>query len=146
MSDISEKIRKAIFAKSNVAALVGSGKLTGIYNGKATKTAVFPFGIFNYSAPGNVEWGFNAPARLYETGLWQFKVVTDSDTIHAGKEPQEFAAEYARLWETTLGHTLTLTGASVIWMARFADIPEYEEQQGDRYIYHRGFQMRITAK
>lgn len=144
MSAISEKVRKAIFTKSNVPALVGAGKLTAVHNAKAPEDAVFPFGIFTNQAPSPVEYTFSTRIAL-ESGLWLFKVVTD-ENASTTKEPQEQAEELLTLWETTLGDTLTLDGNSVAWMARFADMPPFEEQRSDRYIFHRGFILEIGVE
>lgn len=148
MSAISEKVRKAIFAKSNVAAVVGSGKLTAVYESKAPEGASLPYGIFSRQAPGAPTYGFgtaSAPTKQLESDLWLFKVLADEDSSTT-KEPQELAEDLLEVWKTTLGNTLTLTGGTVRWMVWFADMPPYEEQQGDRYIYHRGFQLRISTE
>lgn len=147
MSAISEKVRKAIFAKANVSAVVGSGKLTAIYESKAPEDATLPYGIFQRQGPGPVTYGFGtstAPTTHLENDLWLFKVLADEDSSTT-KEPQEFASDMADTWKSTLGNTLTLTGATVRWMAWFADMPPYEEQVTDRQVYHRGFLMRIAA-
>lgn len=145
MSATSEKVRKAIFLKSNVSALVGSGKLAGIFESKAPKTADRPYGIFQRQAPAAVDHTFG-PTVFAESDLWLFKVIADADSSTT-KEPQEFAEDMLAIWLTTLGTTLTLTGSTVVWMARFADMPPYEELvEGDDYVYHRGFLMRITTE
>lgn len=145
MSATSEKVRKALFAKSNVAAVVGAGKLSAIYESKAPETATFPYGIFSRIGPGPVTYAMGAPTKVLETDLWLFKVLADEDSS-ATKEPQELAEDLLGVWLTTLGNTLTLTGATIRWMAWFADMPPYEEQQAERYIYHRGFQMKISTE
>jgi hypothetical protein len=148
MSAVSEKVRKALYAKSNVSAVVGSGKLTAIYDSKAPEDATLPYGIFQRQAPGTPTYGFGttaAPTKHLESDLWLFKVLADEDSSTT-KEPQEFAEDMAETWKTTLGNTLTLSGNTVRWMVWFADMPQLEEQQGDRYIYHRGFQLRIGVE
>ncbi len=143
MSANSEKVRKALYAKSNVAAVVGTGKLTAIYESKGPEDAVLPYGIFQRQAPGSPVYSFGATQQL-ETDLWLFKVLADEDSSTT-KEPQEFAEDMAALWRSTLGTTLTLSGATIRWMQWAADMPPFEEQQGDRYIYHRGFLLRIST-
>lgn len=148
MSANSEKVRKALFAKSNVGAVVGSGKLTGIYESQAPESADLPYGIFQRQGPGPVTYGFGtttAPTQHMETDLWLFKVLADEDSSTT-KEPQEFAEDMAATWKSTLGNTLTLSGATVRWMAWFSDMPPLQQQQGDRWIYQRGFQMRIEVE
>lgn len=144
MSASSEKVRKAIFAKSNVPALVGPGLLTKIYESKAANDAVKPYGIFGRHSPGQVTYSFG-PKNVNETDLWLFKVIADRETS-GSKEPQEIAEDMLNLWETTLGNSLTLSGNTVVWMSRFADMPPFEEKLNDRFIFHRGFLMRIDTE
>ena len=147
MSTNSEKVRKALFAKSNVSAVVGSGKLTAIYESKAPETAVLPYGIFQRQAPGTPTYSFGtstAPTQQLESDLWLFKVLADEDSSTT-KEPQEFAEDMSGTWLSTLGNTLTLSGSSVRWMAWFADMPPQQEQVTDRDIYHRGFMLKIEV-
>lgn len=145
MSVISEKVRKAIFLKSNVAALVALGKLTGIFETKAPDQSSLPYGIFQRQGPGPVTYAFGGPTLILEDDLWLFKVLAD-ESSSLTKEPQEFAEDMLAVWSATLGGDLTIDGNTVAWMARFADMPPYEEQQSDRYIYHRGFLMRIKTE
>lgn len=147
MSANSEKVRKALFAKSNVGALVGSGKLTGIYESKAPESASLPYGIFQRQAPGAPTYGFGTTSatKHLESDLWLFKVLADEDSSTT-KEPQEFAEDMATTWKQTLGTTLTLSGATVRWMEWFADMPPLEQQESDQYVYQRGFQMRIAVE
>lgn len=148
MSVNSEKVRKALFAKSNVAALVGAGKLTGIYESKAPEGAALPYGIFQRQAPGNPTYSMGtngAATKQLETDIWLFKVLADEDSSTT-KEPQEFAEDMAGTWKATLGTTLTLSGATVRWMEWWADMPPLEQQESDQYIYQRGFQLRIEVE
>lgn len=144
MSVASEKVRKAIFAKSNVSAVVGSGKLTAVYESKAPADAVFPYGIFSRQAPGEVNYTFGT-TNVLESDLWLFKVAADEGSSTT-KEPQELAEDLLNVWESTLGTELTLSGNEVTWMARFADMPPIEQQQNDRWAYLRGFLMRVGVE
>lgn len=146
MSVASEKVRKAIFAKSNVGTIVGSGKLTGIYEGKAPKNSSLPYGVFFRQAGDPVQYSL-AQTSVVEGDIWTFKVLADIDSVTgSSKEPQEFAEDMLNAWETLLGNTLTLSGKTVAWMARYMDIPPIDETPVDRYIYQRGFMMRIKTE
>ena len=150
MSVISEKNRKALFAKSNVPALVGEGLLTGIFESKAPNGQALPYGIIQRQAPGRVDYAFGSPAptQVMETDLYVLKILADIDSVptELEKEPQEFAEDMLALWAATIGNTLTVSGHRVAWMVREADMPPYEEpSQSDRYIYHRGFFLRIKS-
>lgn len=144
MSAISEKVRKALFAKSNVSDVVGTGKLTGIHEGKAPAKAALPYGLFQRQAPGPVEYTFGV-TQVLEDDLWLIKVLAD-DLSSKTKEPQEFAEDMVTTWLETLGNTLTLAGNTVVWMERYGDMPPLEELKNDRYIYHRGALLRIGVE
>jgi hypothetical protein len=144
MSVISEKVRKAIYAKLNVAAVVGSGKATAIYNAKAPESAAFPYVVFNRQGSSPVTYTMG-PTLALEDDLWLIKVIADEDSS-TSKEPQEIAEDVLNLCESTLGTSLTISGNTVSWLAREYDMPAYEERQGDRYLYHRGFLLRVQAE
>lgn len=144
MSVISEKVRKAIFAKTNVSAVVGSGKLTAIYADKAPESAVFPYGVFNRQASEPIEYAFNQ-TQILESDFWQFRVYADEDSSTT-KEPQELAEDLLAQWISTLGTSLTLTGNTVVWLARSNDLPNTDQQQKNRYVYGRGTLVRIATE
>ena len=79
-----------------------------------------------------------------ESDLWLIKAVTDEDS-DTTKEPQKLAEDILAAAITALGTTLTLTGNTVVYYARFADMPPFEERLGDRTIYHRGMLWRIAT-
>lgn len=144
MSAISEKVRKAIFAKTNVSGVVGSGKLSAIYADKAPEGAVFPYGVFNRQGSEPVQYAFNV-TQIIEGDFWQFRVYADEDTSTT-KEPQELAEDLLAVWVSTLGNTLTLTGNTVVWCARSNDLPNNDQQQTDRFIYGRGTLINIKTE
>jgi hypothetical protein len=140
----SELVRKAIFSKSNVGAVVGSGKLTAIYESTAPEGAALPYGIFFRQAPEPIQYAFGQTSIL-EGDIWTFKVLADEDAS-TSKEPQQLAEDLLAVWISTLGLTLTLSGATVAWMAPTGDMPPYQERQNNRYIYHRGTMVRIRTE
>lgn len=147
MSAISEKVRKAIYAKCTPpasTAVIGTGKLTGIYEGKAPNEAVLPYGIFQRFSAGEVKYTFGVTLAL-EDDIWLLKVLAD-ESSSTTKEPQEFAEDMLATWLTTLGNTLTIAGNTVAWLARHADMPPFEEQKDERFIYHRGALIRVKTE
>lgn len=143
MSTLSEKIRVALFAKLNVAAVVGAGKATAVYHAKAPETALFPYLIFRRQAPGTVNYTFGLTLS-HEDDLWLIKVLTDEDSS-VTKEPEALAEEILGFAETAIGTSLTLTGSETWTVHRQADIPSFTEDQTDRSIYNHGFLLRIVA-
>lgn len=135
MSQISEKVRTAIFVKTNVGAVVGANKLSGIYADKAPSNAVLPYGVFNRQASAPLIYTFNGLAD--ETDFWQFRVYS---------EAQSTADSLLTTWISTLGESLTLTGNTVTWCKRVNDLPPNGQQQSDRYIFGRGALIRISAE
>lgn len=144
MSAISEKVRKAIFLKSNVVAVVGAAKLTAIYEAKAPNEAVLPYGIMQRFSAGEVKYTFGVTLAL-EDDIWLLKVLADEDSSTT-KEPQEFAEDMLAVWLATLGNTLTISGNTVAWLARHADMPPLDEPKNDRFIYHRGALIRVKTE
>lgn len=137
MSARSEIVRKAIFAKTNVSNVVGSGKLSGIYHDKAKSTAVFPYGIIQRQANEPNQYAFGTTLIL-EGDLWTLKVISE---VSAAEAETRLA-----VWIAELGTDLTLSSGTVVWMAVEQDMPPFQEQLADRYLYHRGTQVRIRTE
>jgi hypothetical protein len=135
MSSISEKVRAALYTKTNVSAVVGGGKLSGIYADKAPANATLPYGVFNRQASEPIQYTFG-PTAVLESDLWQLRVYSES---------QKTAEDLLVAWVNTLGNTLTLSGNTVQWLAKVNDLPPNDQQQSDRYIYGRGALIRIVA-
>jgi hypothetical protein len=136
MSAISEKVRTAIYAKTNVGTVVGSGKLTGIFADKAPATQSFPYGIFNRQASEPVQYAFNV-TQILESDLWQFRVYAVS---------QSQAETLLTAWLNALGNAFTLTGNTVVWCARVNDLPPTDQQLTDSYVYGRGALVSIKTE
>ena len=139
MSSISEKVRAAVYVKTNVSAVVGANKYTAIYADKAPPGAVFPYGVFNRQGSEPIEYAFTL-TQILESDLWQFRSYADSQSV---------AAALLTAWISTLGNTLTLVTSGnerVAWMARVNDLPPNDQQLNDRYIYGRGALVRIATE
>ncbi len=145
MSSRSQLVAEAIYLKTNVVAVVGSGKFSAIYLDVASNQATpYRYGIFSRQAPEPHQYSFG-PTRILEGDLWLFKAVVD-EAAQTAVSPQKHAETLLADWITTLGETLTLSGAVVAWMEPFADMPPFQEKLGDRWVFHRGTLMLIRTE
>lgn len=142
MSSLSAKIRTALYAKLNVASVVGSGKASAVYHQVAPLEAVYPFIVFN-RVPGLVNYAFQN-TNHGERDIWFIKCLSDKG-VNSAKSPQELNDEILLLAETAIGNTLTISGATVSRVTRIADIPEIIETISDRDIFQHGFQLEVYA-
>lgn len=143
MSDLSLRATKALFLKSNVPTLVGSGKLTKIYEGSGPKDAMFPYGLIQ-RIPGAVQYLFRARIAK-EDDLYLCKIVTDRSPTSA-KSPQLFAEEMANTWHGLLRGSLVLIGGGTCtWNEKFSDFSQNEPDK-DSWIFHRGFMQRVVTE
>lgn len=146
MSAYSERVRKALFGKLNVSGVLssGTGQATAVYNAKAPENAAFPFLIFQEQAASPVDYSFRQ-GIVDETSFWVVQGFADKNSS-SSKSPQEVAETIAQNALTALGTTMTLSGGgTVTWMGRMQDTPPIESQQGDRYVYQRGFLLRVSV-
>ncbi len=143
MSAISEKVRKALFAKMNVSAVVGTGKATAIYYNVAPVEAGYPFIVFN-RVPGNVDRAFQE-TLIGERDRWFIKCLSDREASET-LSPQELNETILSLAENAIGKTLTITFGTVHRCVRVADIPELFENVNDRQIWTNGFQLEVYAE
>lgn len=144
MSAISEKVRVGLYTKLNVSGvttLVGSNK---IFESKAPDDVEMPYVIFHRQAVEPITYAFGVTQQL-ESDLWLIKAVTDEDS-DTSKESQKLGEDILAACITALGTSMTLTGNTVTWFARFADIVPYQETLNDRTIYHRGFLWKVSVE
>lgn len=142
MSALSEKVRVALFAKLNVAG-VTSLATGGVHFMNAPEEAARPFVVFS-RVPADVHYAM-ANNLVGEKDRWLIKAVTDEDSSTT-KEPQELAEDILEAAETAIGTSLTLTGATTRRVRRVAEIPNYNEKETDRYIYHHGFWLEVFTE
>jgi len=127
-------VAAAIFTKTNTTAVVTSGKLSGIYEGKAPDETPYPFGIFNLQGAPPITYTMGVTQVLEEL-LIQFRVYAESpETAHANLDN----------WIATLGNALTVTGFTTGWLAIQNALPPIDQLIVDRYVYGRG--ILISAK
>lgn len=149
MSAISEKVRVALYTKLNVAGVwtltgtvsTGVGK---IFESQAPENTDLPYVIFQRQASKPVTYAFNV-TNILEDDLWLIKALTDEDSDPT-KGPQKLAEDILAACITALGASLTVSGNTVAWFARFTDMPAYQESLNDRTIYHRGFLLAVKTE
>ena len=142
MSQISEKVRVALYAKLNVSG-VTSLATGGVFYHHAPNNTSTPYLVFDRVAPGAVSRVVFG-SLILEDDLWQLKaIVSEGDSTT--KEPVQLAQEILAATETAHGDTLTLSGNTVEYMKRVSDIPGYKELVNDRWIYHEGYNLRIQT-
>jgi hypothetical protein len=129
-------VAAAIYTKTNVSGVVGTGKLSGIYEGKAPQGTAYPYGVFNLQGASPVQYAFNVTPVLQEAFI-QFRVYAES---------QEAAHTLLDAWIATLGNTLTVTGFTTEWLAVQNDLPPTDQLITGRYIYGRGTLVRIETE
>lgn len=142
MSVISEKVRVGLFGKLNVVG-VTTLATGGVFESLAPESTAKPYVIFQRQAATPVTYSFG-PTQQLEDDLWLIKAVVDEDSNPA-KSPQGLAEDILAACITALGTSMTLTGNTVEWFARFRDWEGYAEPSGDRVIFHRGFIWRIAV-
>lgn len=147
MSAYSERVRKALYAKLNVAGVLssGTGLATAVYNAKAPTSAALPYLVFQEQAAAPVVYVMGQ-SIADETSFWVIQGFADKNSSST-KSPQEVAEMIAQNALTALGTTMTLTGGgTVTWMGRVQDVGPIESQQADRYVYQRGFLFRVSVE
>jgi hypothetical protein len=126
----------AFYTKTNVSAVVGSGKLTGIFEGKAPQGTNYPFGVWNFQGGEPVLYGFNT-TQLAEGFYLQMRVYAKN---------QAQAHTLLATWISTLGNSLTVTGFTIGWLARHSDLPPIDQLVADEYIFGRGALIAVKAE
>lgn len=143
MSQLSEKIRRALFARLNTAAVVGDGLATGVYHLTAPETADLPFVLFQRFTVAPVVRAFGQ-TLIAEDDTWLVKALSDEDSSQT-KEPEELNEDILAAAETAIGRDLTIADGETWLVERVRDVPAYTELAADRNIYHNGFLLRVVA-
>lgn len=148
MSIYSERVRKALYAKMTVPSVLasGTGLATGVFHAKAPDNTRLPYIIFQYQAPEPLEYAMGGPTLVSEPMLWVIQGFADR-LSSVSKSPESVAEQMVQDALAAIGNDLTLTGGGeVVWVARVSDTPPLESQQGDRYVYQRGFLLRVIVE
>lgn len=143
MSQLSEKVRVALYGKMNVTN-VTTLATGGIHHLIAPENATRPLIVFNRQSANDTVRAF-CQSLIAENDIWLIKAVSDEDSSTT-KEPQQLNADILAAVETAIGNSLTLTGGSEVWsIERVSDIPEYIDYQSDRAVYYSGFLLRVWS-
>jgi hypothetical protein len=143
MSQLSEKVRVALFTKMNVSSVTNLAT-GGVHHILAPEIVNMPYVVFNRQAADPVVRAFKQ-TLIAESDLWLIKAISDENSSTT-KEPQQLNEDILNAVETAIGNSLTLAGGSEVWsVERVQDIPEFMEVRGDRAIYYNGFLLRVWS-
>lgn len=159
MSDLSEKVRTALYGRLSALAVelvynavnltyggqelaYGTVEATNVYYGKAPENAVYPFLEFQ-RVPGVVDYTFQNN-RTGERDRWFIRAFCDEDGA-SGASPAATNEALLTAALTAIGNSLTLSGATAHRVTRVADIPEIVENVNDRLVWMNGFQLEVYA-
>lgn len=143
MSALSEQVKIALYAKLNVSSVtdLASG---GVHSPNPPAESDLPYVVFERQAPGAVNYAFNY-TNILEDDLWMIKAITDPDSSQT-LSPRALGEDILEQCRTAIGNALTISGGTVHWVARFADIPPFTEDLSDRKLYHQGFLLRVGSE
>lgn len=134
--------RRALYGKlagdGTLNALLGtpaSGYSKAIYHNAAPQGAAFPLVIFNKQS-GVPTQAMRDPSA-FETDIWLIKGVARGDTA----DPAEAIA--TRLNDLLNDGTLSISGATQLWLRRESDVEYMELADGVRY-HHVGALFRLS--
>lgn len=135
---VSDKaIRQGIYEKLNVASvtsLLAEGSAS-IRHAVAPPSGQFPFVIFNkQSGTPTRRMGGNA----FDSQIWLVKAVARDTTSSTAEDISKAIDDLLDFG------TLTITGATLLFLARESDV-DYVETDGDRQYRHHGAYYRLTA-
>ena len=132
----NKAVRQAIYQKLNVASvttLLAQGSAS-IYHAVAPPTATYPLLVFNKQAGTQVQvFGDEA----FRTTLWIVKAIAKGKSASLAEDIDK--AVFDRLNFSTV----TITGASTMYLARESDV-EFPETQGDDIYHHVGGIYRLS--
>ena len=139
---MATNIRRALYGKlaadttlNNLLATPPAGYSKSIYHMAAPDQAAYPFVVFNRQSGVPTE-AFQRPAA-YDTDVWLIKAVdraTSADTAEA------IAARLNTLLNDT---TLSISGASLMYLRRQSDVEYPEIEDGVQYV-HSGALYRLV--
>lgn len=140
---MSTAIRRALYGKlagdttlNNLLGTPASGYAKAIYYQDAPATAQFPFVVFQKQSGVPTE-AFADPSAL-ETDVWLVKAVdrnTTADTAEAAAERVKALLNDA---------TLSISGATLLYLRRQSDVEYPEVSDGVRYV-HAGSLYRVIT-
>ena len=140
---MSTPVRRAIYGKlsgdGTLNALLGtppSGYAKSIYHQQAPGGANFPFVVFNKQA-GTPTEAMGDPSAL-ETDVWLIK------GVDRGSSSDNAEAIAARITTLLNDATLSISGASLLYLRRQSDV-EYPEEVDGVFYKHAGSLFRLIT-
>lgn len=123
----------ALYTKTNVSAVVGSGKLSGIFESKAPQGQAYPFGVWNMQGASPIDYAFDVTpvSRVFYIQM----------RVYASNQMQ--AENLLATWVATLGNSLTVTGFTVEWLAEQNALPPTDALEASGYVYGRGTLIKV---
>ena len=134
----TKAVRTALYTKLNVASvttLLGSGSASLIH-AVAPATATYPLVIFNKQA-GTTTDRFGGDA--YKDHVWLVKAVTRATSSSVAEDIDKAINDLLHFG------TLTITGGTLMHMARESDV-DYTETSGDQQYRHAGGLYRLVVQ
>lgn len=129
-------VRQALYQKLNVTSvtsLLANGSAS-IHHAVAPPTGAYPLLVFSKSSGTQVQ---RFGGEAYKTTLWLVKGVAFGKSASVAEDIDKAVFDLLNF------STLTITGASVMHMARESDV-EFPETQGDDIYHHVGGLYRLT--
>lgn len=141
---MSTPIRRAVYGKlagdSTLTALLGapaSGYSKAIYHNQAPAGAAYPYVVFQKQSGVPTE-AFGDPSAL-ETDVWMVKAVDRSTSADIAEAIRE------RLKTLLNDATLSISGATLLYLRRQNDSPEYTELTDGVIFQHVGSLFRLVS-
>lgn len=134
----TKAVRTALYTKLNVAAVttpLGSGSAS-LVHAVASPTAAYPLVIFNKQA-GTPTDRFQGLA--FDSHIWLVKAVARGTTSSSAEDIAKAINDLLHFG------TLTITGGTLMHMARTSDV-DYVETSGDQTYRHHGALYRLVVQ
>lgn len=140
---MSTPVRRAVYGKlagdTTLNALLGSpasGYAKSIYHNQAPAGAAYPYVVF-FKQAGNPTEAFGDPSAL-ETDVWEIKAVDRSTSADVAEAIDE------RITILLNDATLSISGATLLYLRRQSDVQFPELQDGVTYV-HVGASYRLVT-
>jgi hypothetical protein len=132
----NKAVRQALYQKLNVASVTGllANGSASLYHAVAPQTAAFPLLVFSKQAGTQVNvFGDEA----YQEKLWLVKAIARGTSSSVAEDIDKAVFDLLNFG------TLTITGATTMFVARESDV-EFVETSGDTQYRHVGGIYRVT--
>lgn len=137
----TKAIRQSLYQKLNVSSVTSNlaDGSASIFYGRAPTGAHYPFLIFAKQSGRAVD---RFGGLAYDTQVWLVKTVTSNDEKALPGKAEDTAAAVNTLLDFG---TLTISGGSLMHLARISDV-DYTETEGDQVYSHNGALYRVVVQ